>query len=74
MTSKPKYAGLGIAIGAVLGAIAGVLAGNIGAWLAIGVAVGILIGMSIRRRAVECPECAAIHRTHEIARQLRRES
>jgi hypothetical protein len=66
MTSKPKYAGLGIALGAALGAVAGVLAGNMGVWLAIGVAIGVGIGLSSRRKSTECPQCEAIHRTHEL--------
>jgi hypothetical protein len=40
MNSKPKHAGLGIALGAALGAVFGVIAGHIGAWLAVGVAIG----------------------------------
>jgi len=68
MTSKPKYTGLGIALGAALGVVAGVLAGHIGVWLAIGLAVGIVIGAASRRKALECPECAAIHRAHAARR------
>ncbi|HYM75089.1 MAG TPA: hypothetical protein VE377_03855 [Candidatus Dormibacteraeota bacterium] len=70
MNSKPKYAGLGIALGAALGAVAGVLAGHMGVWLAIGVAIGVVIGASARRRPVDCPECATMHRTHEMRRQV----
>ncbi len=66
MKSKPKYAGLGIALGAALGAVFGVLAGHVGIWLAIGVAIGVLIGASFRRREVNCPECAHIHRVHAM--------
>jgi hypothetical protein len=66
MTSKPKYAGLGIALGAGLGAVAGVIAGNMGVWLAIGVAIGLVIGLSSRRKSAECPQCEAIHRGHEL--------
>ncbi|MGO9086900.1 MAG: hypothetical protein ACLQBK_16885 [Candidatus Sulfotelmatobacter sp.] len=69
MTSKPKYAGLGIALGAALGAVFGVLAGNMGVWLAIGIVIGMLIGASFRRKETECPECAQIHRAHELRRQ-----
>jgi len=65
MTSKSKYAGVGIALGAALGAVAGVMAGNMGVWLAIGVAIGMVIGASYRRKDIGCPECAAIHRVHE---------
>ncbi len=65
MNRKPKYAGLGIALGAAMGAVAGVMAGNMGVWLAIGVAIGLVIGMSVRRKPGECPECEALHRTHE---------
>jgi hypothetical protein len=67
MTSKPKYAGWGIALGAALGAVAGVLAGNMGVWLAIGVAIGVVIGFSSRRKPTECPECEAIHRSHDLS-------
>jgi hypothetical protein len=66
MTSKSKYAGLGIALGAALGAVAGVMAGNMGVWLAVGVAIGLVIGLSSRRKATGCPQCEAMHRTHEL--------
>lgn len=66
MNRKPKYAGLGIALGAALGAVAGAMAGNMGMWLAIGVAIGLVIGLSSRRKAVDCPECEALHRAHEL--------
>ena len=69
MNSKPKYAGLGIALGAALGAIAGILAGNVGVWLALGIAIGIVIGLGFRRKAPECPQCAAMHQVHEAARR-----
>jgi hypothetical protein len=69
MTNKPKYAGLGIALGAALGAVFGVLAGNMGVWLAIGIVIGMLIGASFRRKSTECPQCAQIHRAHELRRQ-----
>jgi len=65
MTSKPKGVGLGIALGAALGAALGVAAGHLAIWLAIGVAIGIAIGGSMRRKGIECSECAAIHRHHE---------
>jgi uncharacterized membrane protein YoaK (UPF0700 family) len=70
MTSKPKGMGLGIALGAALGAILGVAAGHIAIWLALGVAIGIAIGSTVRRKEVDCPECAAVHRQHEATRQL----
>ncbi|MGA2856091.1 MAG: hypothetical protein ABSE40_04440 [Candidatus Sulfotelmatobacter sp.] len=70
MTSKPRHTGLGIALGAALGVVAGLLAGNLGVWIAIGVAIGIVIGASSRRKAAECPECAQIHRAHELKRQI----
>jgi F0F1-type ATP synthase assembly protein I len=73
MTSKPKYAGLGIALGAALGAVAGVMAGNMGVWLAIGVAIGLGIGLLSRRKSTECPQCEAIHRAHEAAFGARRQ-
>ena len=68
MTSKPKYAGWGIALGAMLGAVFGVLAGHMGIWLAIGIVIGMLLGASFRRRQQACPECAALHRVHELRR------
>ena len=66
MNRKPKYAGLGIALGAALGAVAGAIAGNMGVWLAVGVAIGVAIGFSARRKTNECPECEALHHTHEL--------
>ena len=69
MTNKSKYAGLGIALGAALGAVFGVLAGHMGLWLAIGVAIGMLLGASFRGKATNCPQCAQIHRAHEMRRQ-----
>jgi len=65
MNSKPKHAGLGIALGAALGAVFGVIAGHMGVWLAVGVAIGVAIGASLRRKGMECAECAQIHRAHE---------
>jgi len=70
MTSKPKYTGLGLALGAALGAVFGVVAGHMGVWLAIGVAIGMLLGASMRRKEPACPECAAMHRAHEMRRQV----
>jgi len=70
MTNKSKHAGLGIALGALLGAVFGVLAGNMGVWLVIGVAIGVLIGASIPRKSSDCPQCAQIHRAHELRRQV----
>ena len=67
MTSKSKGMGLGIALGAGLGIVAGVLAGNMAVWLSIGVAIGVAIGASLRRKENDCPECVAVHRTHEEA-------
>jgi hypothetical protein len=67
--NKPKHAALGIALGAALGTVFGVLAGNMGVWLAAGVAIGVLIGASFRRRTTECPQCAQVHRAHELRRQ-----
>jgi len=65
MTSKSKHAGLGLALGAVLGAVFGVLAGHVGAWLAIGVAIGMVLGASVRAKRPECPQCAALHQSHQ---------
>lgn len=69
MTSKPKFAGLGLALGALLGAVFGILAGHVGAWLAIGVAIGMLLGASFRRKEPACPQCAAMHRVHQAVRR-----
>ena len=66
MTNRSKHAGLGIALGAALGAVFGLLAGNMGVWLVIGVAIGVLIGASFRRKPADCPQCAQIHRAHEL--------
>ena len=66
MTNKSKHAGLGIALGAALGTVFGVIAGHMGIWLAIGIAIGIVIGASFRHKEAECPECAQIHRVHEM--------
>ena len=63
--NKPKYTGVGIALGGALGAIAGVMAGHIAIWLGIGVAIGMVLGATFRRVEMECPECAAIHKKHE---------
>jgi uncharacterized membrane protein YoaK (UPF0700 family) len=68
--NKPKHTGLGIALGAALGAVFGVVAGHMGVWLAIGVAIGLAIGASFRPRQTECPQCAQIHRAHELRRSL----
>ncbi|MFZ0863656.1 MAG: hypothetical protein ABR881_12260 [Candidatus Sulfotelmatobacter sp.] len=70
MTNKSKLNGLGIALGAALGAVFGVLAGHVGIWLAIGVAIGLVIGASFRRKQPDCPQCAQIHRAHELRRQI----
>jgi hypothetical protein len=69
MTNKSKLTGWGMAVGAVMGAVLGVIAGHVGAWLAIGVAIGMLLGASFRRKPTDCPECAQIHRAHEMKRQ-----
>ena len=63
--NKSKHTGLGIALGAGLGTVAGVLAGHIALWLSIGIAIGVAIGTTFRRKESECPECAAVHRSHE---------
>jgi hypothetical protein len=71
MKRNSTFKGLGIALGAALGAILGAIAGNMGVWLAVGVAIGLAIGMSARRKTQDCPECAALHPAHEIARDER---
>ncbi len=68
MTSKSKYPGLAIAVGAALGVVAGILAGNVGIWLAVGIAIGVAVGVSVRKKEPECPQCAALHRVHEVRR------
>jgi RsiW-degrading membrane proteinase PrsW (M82 family) len=70
MAGKSKHTGLGIALGAALGAALGVAAGHLAIWLAVGVAIGMAIGTSFRRPEQNCPECAVIHRKHEVNRQL----
>ena len=71
MSSKPRYAGVGIALGAALGAVFGVIAGNVGIWLAVGIAIGVAIGASWKRKGPACPDCAAIHSSHAaIQRKL----
>jgi uncharacterized membrane protein YoaK (UPF0700 family) len=70
MTNKSKLNGFGIALGAVLGAVFGVVAGHIGIWLAIGVAIGMLLGATFRRKQTECPQCAQLHRVHELKSQV----
>jgi lipoprotein signal peptidase len=69
MTNKSKPTGLGLALGAALGAVFGVLAGHMGIWLAVGVGIGMLLGASFRRKQAQCPQCAQIHRAHELNRQ-----
>jgi len=69
MTNKSKLNGLGIALGAALGAIFGVVAGHVGIWLAIGVAIGMLLGATFSRKQTDCPQCAQLHRAHELNRQ-----
>ncbi len=65
MASKSKHTGLGIALGAALGAVAGVLAGHVAIWLGIGIAIGMMLGASVRRTQNQCPQCAALHHSHE---------
>ena len=72
MTNKSKHTGLGLALGAALGAVFGMLAGHVGAWLAIGIAIGMLLGATTQRKEPECPECAQVHRTHELKGQISR--
>lgn len=66
MKSKPKGMGLGIVLGAALGILLGVLAGHIALWLGTGVAIGIAIGSTMPRKHLDCPECATVHRQHEV--------
>jgi hypothetical protein len=70
MADKRKLTGLGIALGAALGTVVGVLAGHVAVWLAIGIAIGMAIGASLRAKQTECPECAQLHRTHELRDQV----
>jgi hypothetical protein len=63
--SKSTHTGLGIALGAALGVVAGVLAGHIAVWLGIGIAIGMALGASSPSKHRGCPECAALHPTHE---------
>jgi hypothetical protein len=66
---RSKHPGLGIALGAALGAVFGVVAGNIGVWLAAGVAIGVAIGAGWKRNRSDCPQCAAMHESHEAVRR-----
>ena len=66
MKNKPKFTGWGIALGAVLGAVFGVMAGHMVVWLALGVGIGMALGATLRRKEPICPECAQIHRVHEM--------
>ena len=70
MTNKSKLHGLGIALGAALGTVFGVMAGHVGIWLSVGVAIGVTIGGSFRRKETDCPQCAQMHRAHEVRTQL----
>jgi hypothetical protein len=65
MKSKSQQTGLGIALGAAVGVALGVAAGNIAIWVAIGVAIGMALGSTLRRKGIDCPECASIHQTHD---------
>jgi hypothetical protein len=69
MKRESKHTGWIIALGAALGAVAGVVAGNIGVWLGIGVAIGVALGIALGRKETDCPECAEMHRAHEVRRQ-----
>ncbi|HET6175839.1 MAG TPA: hypothetical protein VFE61_02830 [Candidatus Sulfotelmatobacter sp.] len=69
MKKKPNYTAWGLSLGAGLGTAVGVMAGNIGVWLALGVAIGMVLGASFRRKGTDCPDCAEIHRAHEVRRQ-----
>ena len=66
MDTKPKYTAIGLALGVALGAVFGVAVGHMGVWLAVGVAIGIAIGASFRSKETLCPQCAQIHRVHEL--------
>lgn len=68
MERKSKHTGLGLALGAALGAVFGVVAGHMGVWLAVGLAIGMALGASFQRKETGCPECAALHRTHQIVK------
>jgi hypothetical protein len=35
-----------------------------------GVAIGMVLGATFRRKQTDCPQCAQIHRAHELRRQL----
>jgi hypothetical protein len=65
MKSKSQQTGVGIALGAAVGVALGVAAGHVAIWIAIGVAIGMALGSTVRRKAIDCPQCASIHSTHE---------
>jgi hypothetical protein len=35
-----------------------------------GVAIGMVLGATFRSKQTDCPQCAQIHRAHELRRQL----
>jgi hypothetical protein len=65
MKSKSQLTGWGIALGAAVGVALGVAAGHVAIWMAIGVAIGMALGSTLRRKAINCPQCEAVHRAHE---------
>jgi hypothetical protein len=65
MNNKSKHSGWLIALGAALGAVFGILAGHVGVWLIGGIAIGLALGAGFRHKQPACPECAAIHRSHQ---------
>jgi hypothetical protein len=65
MKNKSQLTGWGIALGAAVGVALGVAAGHVAIWVAIGVAIGMALGSTLRRKPIDCSECAEVHRTHE---------
>jgi hypothetical protein len=62
MKSKSQLTGWGVALGAAVGLALGVAAGHVAIWMAIGVAIGMVLGSTLRRKPIDCPQCAAVHR------------
>jgi len=69
MRDKSKLTAWGLTLGAALGIAVGVATGQIGVWLAIGVAIGLALGSAFRQKEPVCPQCAAMHRAHELSRR-----
>jgi uncharacterized membrane protein YoaK (UPF0700 family) len=61
MKKKSQQTWVGIVLGAAVGVALGVAAGHVAIWIAIGVAIGMALGSTVRRKAIDCPQCASVH-------------